>query len=59
MDTKNYLNFGDQQDPPRPEDIANRSEIVKAIPEERLYRVYVPTDKVERLQRVWNEVTVQ
>ncbi len=50
--------IGSQQNPDRPEDIANRSEIVKAIPEERLYRVYAPTaEKIERLQAIWREVT--
>ena len=50
--------IGSQQNPVRPEDIANRSEIVKAIPVERLYRVYAPTaEKIERLQAIWREVT--
>ncbi len=49
--------IGDRPDPPRPEDIANRSDIVKSIPEERLYRVYVPTvDSVEKLHKVWKGV---
>jgi HD superfamily phosphohydrolase len=49
--------IGDQKNPPMPEDIANRSKIVAAIPDERIYRVYAPTaDKVERLHEVWREV---
>ena len=39
------------------EDIGERSPVVKAIPEERLFRVYVPTDEdVERLRNLWEEI---
>lgn len=41
----------------RPEDIAARSPVVRAIEEEQLFRVYVPTSgDVERLRGIWGEV---